>query len=128
MRNKFLAASAVLALLTSPAFAQETLTGTVAGAGIGAIVAGPPGALIGAAIGGTAGATSESARYHYSGEVRTGVVLPAEGVVYRDVPANYYVTTYKGPRTYKYAVIDDAGPTDRVVIVNPETRAVVQIL
>ncbi len=131
MRNTFLAAGAALTLLTTSVFAQETtVTGTLGGAAIGAVVAGPAGALIGAGIGGAAGAASEP-RYVYSDGIITtrSVALPPDKVRYVTLEDRYYLPTYKGKRNLKYAVIDDAGPTDKVIIVDPnEHYKIVQVV
>lgn len=129
--RKHLLVTGLALLLSAPAFAEgEAPTGALVGAGAGAIIAGPPGALIGAVIGGTAGAVTESARYKYSsGDIVVGTALPAQGVVYKPVPANYYVATVpQNRRNYIYTVVDDAGPNDRVVVVDPQTHTVVQVL
>jgi hypothetical protein len=129
MRKSLFAASVTIALLTTSAlYAQETVTGAVGGAAVGAVVGGPVGALIGAGVGGTAGAASESARYRYEGDIRTGVVLPSTGVVYRPVPDQYYLSSYRGPHRYVYAVVDDSRGSDRVVVVDPATHAVIQVV
>jgi hypothetical protein len=130
MRKHFLMIGTALLLASSAVLAQETVTGAVGGAAVGAVVAGPPGALIGGIIGGTAGATSESARYKYSGTIAVNTRLPAQGVVYKAVPDNYYIASVPAERRhYMYTVVDDAGPNDRVVIVDPaKNYEVVQIL
>ena len=55
--------------------------------------------------------------YRYSDDFRVGVVLPESGVTYYDVPADDHVTGYR----YTYV-------NDRVVLVDPRTRRVIQII
>ncbi len=56
--------------------------------------------------------------YRYAEPLRPGVVLPGEGVTYREVPREY------GARPgYRYTVVNE-----RPVIVDPVTRAVVDVL
>ena len=56
-------------------------------------------------------------RCRYQGEVRTGAVLPAEGVTYYDVPSEY------GVREYRYTVVND-----RPFLVDPRTRRIVEVV
>jgi hypothetical protein len=58
----------------------------------------------------------ESYRHHE--EVRVGVVLPEVGVTFREVPAEYHVRP-----GYRYAIVND-----RVVIVDPRTRRIEEII
>ena len=53
--------------------------------------------------------------YRYSGDLRIGAVLPGN-VTYYDVPAEYHVAGYR------YAYVND-----RVVLVEPRTRRIVEI-
>jgi len=55
--------------------------------------------------------------YRYSEAVQTGAVLPADGVVYYDVPPKY------GVSAYRYAVVND-----ETVLVDPRTHAIVQVI
>jgi hypothetical protein len=55
--------------------------------------------------------------YRYEQPVTVGVILPEQGVVYREVPAEY------GAQGYRYTVIND-----RAVVVEPRTRRIVQII
>jgi hypothetical protein len=56
MSSIFKTASLALTLLTVPALAQAgTLEGVAIGAGSGALIAGPPGAVVGGVIGGVVG-------------------------------------------------------------------------
>lgn len=61
----------------------------------------------------TQGVTS----YSYTQPVIVGTVLPEQGVVYREVPAEY------GANGYRYTVVND-----RAVVVEPRTRRIVQII
>lgn len=56
--------------------------------------------------------------YRYGQPVVVGTVLPREGVVYREVPAEY------GAPGYRYTLVN----RDVVVIIEPRTRRVVQII
>ncbi|MDP3257144.1 DUF1236 domain-containing protein, partial [Bosea sp. (in: a-proteobacteria)] len=55
--------------------------------------------------------------YTYARPVAVGTVLPDEGVVYREVPAEY------GAQGYRYTIVND-----RMVVVEPRTRRIVQII
>ena len=134
MRNKLLSAAAVLALMGAPAFAQSgggAATGAATGAVGGAVVGGPVGAVVGAGVGAIAGGLAEQQQprfrqyvvtqsrpsYRFQEEVRVGAVLPSSGVTYYEVPAEY------GVREYRYTVVND-----QVVLVDPRTHRVVQVV
>ena len=135
MRNGFLAASTALALLIAPAaYAQSgggAASGAAAGAVGGAVVGGPVGAVVGGAVGAIAGGLSEAEQprfrqyvvqqgvpsYTYSGDVVVGSVLPSSGVTYYEVPSTY------GVREYRYTRVNN-----RVVLVDPSTRRIVQVI
>jgi len=55
--------------------------------------------------------------YTYAEPMTVGTVLPQQGVVYRDVPAEY------GASGYRYTVVNN-----RTVLVDPNTGRVVQII
>lgn len=135
---KKLAIAAALTLIPAAAFAQNpqgaqggAASGMATGAVGGAIVGGPVGAVVGGVGGAVAGAiigdnTPRFQRYvvqqnvpsyTYAEPVAVGTVLPADGVVYRQVPAEY------GATEYRYTVVND-----RVVLVEPQTRRIVQII
>jgi Protein of unknown function (DUF1236) len=115
--------------------AQGTVRGAEEGAAVGNRDAGPIGAAVGGAVGAVTGTVGgilgvdDRPRFHeyvvqqrpisyrYRDEVRVGAVLPPAGVTYYDVPAEYHV------RAYRYAYVND-----RVVLVDPRTRRVVQIV
>jgi hypothetical protein len=97
----------------------------------GAIVGGPVGAAVGAVGGAIVGGIAEASQprfqqyvvqqrvpsYTYREEVRVGAVLPEQGVRYYEVPDEF------GATDYRYTVVND-----RVVLVEPRTRRVVQIV
>jgi uncharacterized protein YcfJ len=134
MRNKLLATAAVLALMCAPAFAQSgggAATGAATGAVGGAVVGGPVGAVVGAGVGAIAGGLAEQQQprfrqyvvtqgrpsYRVQEEVRVGAVLPSSGVTYYEVPAEY------GVQNYRYTIVND-----QVVLVDPGSRRVVQVV
>jgi len=55
--------------------------------------------------------------YRYAEPIVVGTVLPARGLVYRTVPAEY------GAPGYRYTIVND-----EAVIVEPRTRRVVEII
>jgi hypothetical protein len=133
MSKKILMIAAIACVASTGAFAQSggVAAGATTGAVGGAIVGGP----IGAAVGGVAGAivggiadqqqpqfrqyvvTQKPQSYAYADEVRVGAVLPAQGVTYYEVPAEYKV------QGYRYTVVNDTP-----VLVEPGTRRIVQIV
>jgi hypothetical protein len=137
MRKKFEIA-VVTALLASPiaAQAQGIPQGAQRGAEEGTAAGGPVGGVVGGAAGGVAGAVggllgvNEVPRFrdyviheHRSVYVpgvapQVGMVLPPAGINYYAVPAEFRVA----PR-YRYAIVNDY-----VVLVDPETREVVQVI
>jgi hypothetical protein len=134
MRMNILAATAVLALMSAPAFAQSgggAAAGAATGAVGGAVVGGPVGAVVGGVGGAIVGGLAEQQQpqfrqyvvtqgrpsYRYQEEVRVGAVLPAQGVTYYEVPNQY------GVERYRYTVVND-----EVVLVDPGTRRIVQIV
>ena len=134
MRHTILAAGAVFALMTAPAFAQSgggAAAGAATGAVGGAVVGGPVGAVVGAGVGAVVGGVAEQSQpqfrqyvvtqkrpsYRYQEEVRVGAVLPSSGVTYYEVPAEYNV------RNYRYTVVND-----QVVLVDPGSHRIVQVV
>jgi hypothetical protein len=118
MSKKILFAGALLvALAPVGAFAQSG--GAAAGATTGAVG--------GAIVGGLADQQQPRFRqyvvtqgvpsYRYTEEVRVGATLPASGVQYYEVPAEY------GVSNYRYTVVNDTP-----VLVEPGTRRIVQIV
>ena len=132
MHIRTITAAALLAL-TTPAFAhaQGAAAGAAAGAAGGAVVGGPVGAAVGAVGGAIVGGIAQDKApkfkayvveekhpsYAYRGDVVVGTELPAAGVTFYDVPAEYGVTEYK------YTIVND-----RTVLVEPRTRKIVQII
>ena len=137
MTAKFgiLLAAAVLAIPVA-AQAQGLVGGAERGAERGERAAGPIGGIVGGAVGAATGTVGgilgveERPRfreyvvherrpsYRYREELRTGAILPEEGVTYYDVPSEYKVRP-----GYRYTVVNE-----RPVLVDPVTRRVVEIL
>lgn len=135
MRSYILAAGTALALLAAPIAAQAQSSGAAAGATTGAvggaIVGGPVGAVVGAGAGAIVGGIADQQRpefrsyvverrvpsYRYTEQVRVGAKLPASGVTYYEVPAQY------GVKEYRYTVVND-----RPVLVDPRTHTIVQVI
>jgi hypothetical protein len=61
--------------------------------------------------------TQRPTSYTYAQPLAVGTVLPQQGVVYREVPAEY------GVSGYRYTVVNN-----RTVLVDPNTGRVVQII
>jgi len=98
----------------------------VVGGPVGAVVGGVGGAVVGAIVGDAAEPRFRTyvveqrvPSYTYAEPVAVGTVLPSQGVTYHRLPAEY------GPNgaNYNYTVVND-----RTVIVEPQTRRVVQII
>ncbi|NBJ12019.1 DUF1236 domain-containing protein [Microvirga arsenatis] len=134
MSKKILLAGAVLfALAPASAFAQSggAAAGATTGAVGGAIVGGPVGAAIGGVTGAIVGGLADQQQprfrqyvvtqgvpsYRVQEEIRVGATLPASGVQYYEVPAEYGVTNYR------YTVVNDVP-----VLVEPGTRRIVQVI
>ena len=133
MSKKLLLAGAVLASLApAAAFAQGgAAAGAATGAVGGAVVGGPVGAAVGGVTGAIVGGIADQQQpefrqyvttqsvpsYTYKEEVRVGATLPASGVTYYEVPAEYKV---KG---YKYTVVNNTP-----VLVEPKSHKIVQVI
>jgi hypothetical protein len=134
MQNKILTVGAVIGALMLPAaaYAQSGVAaGATTGAVGGAIVGGPVGAVVGGVGGAVVGGITDSTRpqfrtyvveqkrpsYTYSQQVVVGAELPEQGVTYYEVPQQYGVTQYR------YTVVNN-----RTVLVDPQTRRVVQVI
>ncbi|NNM73054.1 DUF1236 domain-containing protein [Enterovirga aerilata] len=143
MKTTLLMAASLAAALSTGALAQGTIPGAAHGAAqgadTGAAVGGPVGGVVGGVVGGAVGAATGTVggilgvdtrprfrtyvesrnvpSYRYREEVRVGTVLPAEGVTYYEVPAEY------GVREYRYTVVND-----RTVLVEPRTRRIVEVI
>jgi hypothetical protein len=137
MQTKILATTMFLAVLALPmaALAQGTVRGAEEGAAAGGQAAGPLGAVVGGAIGAATGTVGgvlgvehrprfreyvireRRPSYHYSDELRVGVVLPESGITYYEVPAEYNAPGYR----YTYV-------NERPVLVEPRSRRIVEII
>ncbi|WP_211596667.1 DUF1236 domain-containing protein [Phreatobacter stygius] len=105
-------------------------TGAATGAVGGAIVGGPVGAVVGGVAGAVVGGIAEASQpqfrtyvterrhpsYRYSSDVVIGGELPSAGVTYYEVPRQY------GETRYRYTVVNN-----RTVLVDPQTRRIVQV-
>ena len=133
-----LAGTAALVLAISlpiAAQAQGVPGGIERGARDGERAAGPVGAIVGGTIGGVVGGVAgilgadqaprfrsyvveqRHPSYQYREDVRTGVILPEDGVTYYEVPPDY------GVRGYRYTVVNG-----RTVLVEPQTRRIIQVI
>lgn len=126
------AAPAVVFAQTNSGAAGGAVSGGATGAAAGAIVGGPVGAAVGGVVGATTGAIVGDAAtpkfrtyvtqqavpsYTYAEPVAVGAVLPANGVVYHRLPAEY------GSAEYEYTVVNK-----KTVVVEPKSRKIVQII
>ena len=138
MKSRLIAAAALAAAVVLPvaAQAQGTVRGAEEGADVGAHAAGPVGAVVGGAVGAATGTVGgilgveDRPRFHeyvveehvpsytYREPVHVGVVLPADGVRYYDVPERFHVR-----HGYRYTVING-----HPVLVEPRTRRVVEVI
>lgn len=102
--------------------------GAIVGGPVGAVVGGVGGAVVGAIIGDQTPRFRQYVveqrvpSYTYEEPVRIGTVLPADGVVYREVPREYVPREY-AETGYRYTVVNQ-----HPVLVEPRTRRVVQII
>jgi hypothetical protein len=137
MKVRLLISMAVVATLAVPlsAQAQGTVRGAQEGAAAGGNAAGPLGAIVGGAVGAATGTVGgilgvedrprfreyvvreRHPSYTYQGDVRTGVVLPEDGVEYYEVPSEYRV-----PAGYRYTVVNG-----RPVLIEARTRRIVDV-
>jgi len=136
MRTKILVLASVLALgLPALASAQGVVGGANEGAQQGSDAAGPVGGVVGGAVGAVTGGINgligidlrpRFRKYVVEEHVPSitvnepiavGTVLPEEGVTYYEVPREY------GVRSYRYTVVNG-----QVVLVQPETRRIVQVI
>ena len=131
-----LAALALTLALPLTAQAQGTIRGAQDGAAAGDRAAGPIGAIIGGTVGAATGTVGgilgvqdrprfreyvvreRHPSYRYSNDVRVGVVLPADGVTYYEVPAEYRLAP-----EYRWTYVND-----RAVIVEPRSRRIVEVI
>ena len=126
MNTKLLAPMMLLAALALPmtAQAQGTVRGAQEGARQGEHAAGPIGAIVGGILGvqdrprfREYAVQHRQPAYRYTDEVRVGLILPETGPTYYDVPGEYHV------QGYRYAYVND-----HVVLVDPRTRQIVDII
>ena len=135
MKQVLAVAVLVMSIASTHSFAQGTVRGAEEGAREGGRAAGPVGAVVGGAVGAATGTVGgilgvdtrprfkeyvgreRVPSYRYNNDLRVGVVLPREGVTYRNVPSEYKL---KG---YRYTYVND-----RAVIVEPKSRRVVEII
>lgn len=137
MVRRFVGTAAIAVALSLPAsaIAQGVVGGMEHGAREGDRAAGPVGAIVGGTVGAVAGGVAgvlgvdqrprfhhyvvEQHRpsFHYRERVRVGAVLPATGVTYYEVPAEY------GAPQYRYTVVNDT-----TVLVDPRTHRIVEVI
>ena len=137
MQPRFFVPMILLATLALPMSAQSqgTVQGAQEGARQGGRDAGPIGAVVGGAVGAVTGTVGgilgvenrprfrqyvvmqRLPSYRYEQDFRVGVVLPESGVTYYEIPGEYHI------QGYRYAYIND-----RVVLVDPRTRQIVEII
>ena len=136
MTPTFLRLAVLLTLgLGSAAQAQGLARGAQDGAERGGNIAGPLGAAVGSVVGGAVGTANQilgidrrerfriyalgerRPSFAYAGKVQPGAVLPADGVVYYDVPPEFAL---KG---YNYTIVND-----HPVLVEPATRRIVEVI
>ncbi len=122
-------------LVPLAAQAQGIVGGAARGAEEGGRAAGAPGAVVGGAVGGVVGGVAgllgvdqrprfreyvvkeHRPSYRWDERVVVGATLPSTGVEYYEVPAEY------GVKGYRYTIVND-----QVVLVEPRTHRVVQII
>src|SRR5215218_2322014 len=123
MTIRNIAAVAALTLFAFPVAVQAqsgAAAGATTGAVGGAIVGGPVGAVVGGVGGAIVGGLSDQQRpefRNYVVQVRVGARLPASGVTYYEVPAQY------GVKEYRYTIVND-----RPVLVDPRSHTIVQVI
>lgn len=134
MRNHVLSSAALLTLLALPLAACQsgTTAGAAGGAVTGAIVGGPVGAVVGgvagAAVGGVLSAEeSTRVRSYVVAERRPSMRVTEQVVVGQPLSTRvrlYDVPPRVGLRSnYSYTIVND-----RTVLVDPQTRTVVQVI
>ncbi|MEI2297157.1 DUF1236 domain-containing protein [Ensifer sp. MJa1] len=132
--KKFVIATAIAALVAGTAFAQDpnkqagTAAGMVGGAAAGAVVGGPIGAGVGAVVGGTLGGAltpppPEIVTYVEQQPAPPSVVVQERVVIGKPIPTAVILTPVPDNPRYAYAVVND-----QRVIVEPQSRTVVQVL
>lgn len=131
MKTKIiLLSAAALAILAPAASAQQgTVNGAAGGAVTGAIVGGPVGAAVGGVVGAIAGTAIDPPPPRVVSYVEQAPI-PADPVVVREkivvgkpIPSTVVLTPVPDAPEYAYAVVNQ-----HRVIVDPETRTVVQVI
>ncbi|WP_276121868.1 DUF1236 domain-containing protein [Pararhizobium qamdonense] len=132
MNTKLILASAFVTLaLSGSAYADDAnsaVTGAAGGAVTGAIVGGPVGAAIGGAVGLVAGAAIDPppervVTYVQQQPVQNSVVVKQPIVIGKPVPQEVVLMPIAEDPRYSYTVVND-----QRVIVDPQTRTVVQVI
>jgi len=137
MKGKLLAIATLIVTLPITAYAQGAIRGAEEGARKGNEAAGPLGGIVGGAAGAAVGTVGgilgveERPRfrehviqerrghsYRYNQPPHAGMVVPGPGLVLYPIPPEYNI-----PPTYRYAYIND-----QVVIVDPRTRRIVEVI
>lgn len=136
MRNRILNSTATLAVLILPlalaACQSGTASGAAGGAVTGAIVGGPVGAAVGGVAGAAVGAAlspeeSTRVRSYVVAQRRPSIRVQEEVVVGQPLPQR--VRLYSVPQSvglqnpYSYTIVND-----QTVLVDPQTRTVVQVI
>jgi hypothetical protein len=136
MRSHVLSSAALLTLLAIPLAACQTGTGAATGAAGGAVAGAVVGGPVGAAVGGVAGAAagglltaeeSTRVRTYVVAQRRPSINVREEVVVGQ--PLSSRVRVYPVPATvglrnpYSYTIVND-----RTVLVDPQTRQIVEIV
>lgn len=136
MRNRVQSSAAVLAVVALPLALAACQSGTASGAAGGAVTGAIVGGPVGAAVGGVAGAavgtalTADEAtrvRTYTVAQRRPSIRMANEVVVGEPLPPR--VRLYPVPQNvglsnpYSYTIVND-----RTVLVDPQTRTVVQVL
>lgn len=132
MNTKLILASAFVTLaLGSSAYADDAnsaVTGAAGGAVTGAIVGGPVGAAIGGAAGLIVGAAIDPpparvVTYVQQQPVQNSVVVKQPIVIGKPIPQEVVLMPIAEDPRYSYTVVNE-----QRVIVDPQTRTVVQII
>ncbi len=136
MRNRVLRSAATLAVLALPLALAACQSGTTAGAAGGAVTGAIVGGPIGAAVGGVAGAAvgtvlsaeeSTRVRTYTVAQRRPSMRISEQVVVGQPLPSR--VRIYDVPPSvglqnpYSYTIVND-----QTVLVDPQTRTVVQVI
>jgi hypothetical protein len=132
MRSHVLISAIAVIALPLAACQSGTASGAAGGAVTGALVGGPVGAVVGGAAGAAVGAAlspdeSSRVRTYVVAQRRPSVRIEEEIVVGQPLPPRvrlYSVPTRVGVSTpYNYTIVND-----QTVLVDPQTREVVQVL